>query len=216
VTYDPLKDLRPVSELVAYDAVIVVGNKFPAQNFQEFVAAIKAAPKMYTYGTAGTGGAQHIAGELLKDAVGMDMTHVPYRGDAAALTDLIGGQIPIAISAMASVMPFIKAGTIRPIVSLGSARSPMLPDLPTLNEQALPGFRGGTWLGMFVPAGTPDNVVDRLYRSATKALANKAVRKQLEESGAQIAGSSPKEFEAFLTEEYQRYAKIIGTGKVEK
>lgn len=216
VAYDPLKDLRPVMQLVAYDAVIVVNNKFPARNIQEFVAQVKAAPKKYSYGTAGTGGAQHIAGELLKDAFGIDMTHVPYRGDTAALNDLIGGQIPIAIAAMSSVSPFISAGTIRPIVSLGAARFPTFPDLPTLGEQALPGFRGGTWLGMFVPAGTPDAVVERIHKSAAKALASEAVRKQLAEGGAHIVGSSPKEFEAFLKDEYLRYGRILKAGKVEK
>lgn len=216
VPYDPFKDLRPVTGLVAYDAVLSVANSFPARTIQEFISQVKAAPKKYSYGTAGTGGAQHIAGELLKDALGIEMTHVPYRGDAAAVTDLVGSQIPIAISAMSSVTPFIKAGSIRPIVSLGAARNPMFPDLPTMSEQSLPGFRGGTWLGFFVPAGTPDAVVERIHRSAAKVLANETLRKQLIESGANVVGSSPQEFEAFLKDEHRRYAKVIGAGKVQK
>lgn len=216
VPYDPFKDLRPVTQLLTYDAVLVVNNKFPASNFQEFVAQLKAAPKKYSFGTAGTGGAQHIAGELLKDALGIEMTHVPYRGDIAALTDVIGGQIPMAISAMGSVSQFIAAGTLRPIATFGATRFPTFPDLPTISEQGLPGFRGGTWLGLFVPAGTPDAVLERIRKAAAKALANETVRKQLAEGGAHVVGNSPKEFEAYLKEEYQRYGKILKSGKVEK
>jgi tripartite-type tricarboxylate transporter receptor subunit TctC len=216
VPYDPLNDLRPVTQIVAYDAVIVVNNKFPARNLQEFIAQVKAAPKKYSYGTAGTGGAQHIAGELLKDALGIDMTHVPYRGDAAALTDLIGGQIPIAILAMSTVSPYIASGAIRPIASLGAKRFPTFPNLPTIGEQVLPGFQGGTWLGLFVPAGTPDAIVDRVYKSVNKALSTEAIRKQLADGGGHVVNSSPKEFEAFLKEEYQRYGKVLKSGKVEK
>lgn len=216
VSYDPLKDLRPVTELAAYDAVIVVNKNFPAHNLREFIEQLKAAPKKYSYGTAGTGGAQNIAGELLKDALGIDMTHVPYRGDSAALTDVIGGQLPIGILAMSTVLPYIASGAVRPIASLGAKRFPALPDLPTIGEKVLPGFTGGTWLGLFVPARTPDAVVDRLYRAANKVLSTDDVRKRLAEGGAHVVNSSPREFEAFLKEEYRRYGTILKTAKVEK
>lgn len=216
VNYDPIKDLIPVSQLVSNDAVIVVSKSFPAQTFSEFVAVVKASPGKYSYGTAGTGGAQHIAGELLKDALGLDMRHVPYKGDSAALTDLIGGHIPITISAMSSVSGFISSGMIRPIVSMGATRYPTFPNLPTLNEGALRGFRGGTWLGFFVPARTPAEIVTRLHKSLATALADPSIKEKLIEGGNHVVASSPKEFEEFLKDEYQRYGQAIKTGRIEK
>ena len=215
LNYVPSKDLIPVSRAYDVELILAVSKSFPAQTFGNFISEVRASPGKYSFGTAGTGSGPHLAVELLKLKAGLKVTHVPYRGDAPAIQDLLGNHIAFGVFAASTVAPFIASAEVRPIASLGQTRSVGFPDIPTVNESGFPGVIGGTWQGFFVPAKTPQLVVDRLYAAVKHAVNQPAIHQKLIENGATPVGDTPEEFLTFLRAESSRIESTIKEAKLE-
>jgi tripartite-type tricarboxylate transporter receptor subunit TctC len=187
----------------------VVNPSVPANNVREFIAYAKANPGKLNFGSGSTGSAGHLAGELFKTMAGVEMTHVPYKGAAPAMNDLIGGQIQLMFDNLASSLAQVRAGRIRALAVTTAKRSALAPDLPTIAESGLPGFDISTWFGIFVPANTPPEIVDRLHSEFTRALAMPDIRDKMLALGAEPVGSRPGEFSAYIRTEADKYARVI-------
>ena len=212
--YDPVKNFAPVTQGTYYAYVLVVQPSMPAKNLQELVAYAKAKPGI-AYGSTGLGGANHLAGEFLASMAGIKLTHVPYKGSAAALTDVLAGQLPMMFDTPITSIPQLKAGKLRAIGFTGNRRSPQLPDVPTFDELGLKGFEVSSWQGILAPAGTPKAIVDRLYREAVKALKMPDVVERLgTQGGNELVGSSPAEYAALIKAEIIKYGKVIKDAKI--
>jgi tripartite-type tricarboxylate transporter receptor subunit TctC len=206
--FDPVKDFTPISMLVSMPMILAVHPSVPAKNMQELLAL--ANKEHLSYASAGPGGPQHCAGELLKTLAHVDLTHVPYKGEAPALTDAVGGQVPVIFSNLPAVTPYIKAGKLRAIAITSAKRHPAWPDLPTIAESAhLPGYEVLTWYGLFAPAGTPGEVVKKLQDEAVTALKNKDLGQKVSDQGFTIVASSSREFTALMKDQVPRWAKIV-------
>jgi tripartite-type tricarboxylate transporter receptor subunit TctC len=207
--YDAARDFIPVTQIASTPNVLVVNPSVPASNVREFIAYAKANPGKLNFGSGSTGSAGHLAGELFKTMAGVDMTHVPYKGAAPAMNDLIGGQIQLMFDNLASSLAQVRAGRIKALAVTTAKRSPLAPELPTIAESGLPGFDINTWFGLFVPAGTPREVVERLHTEFTRALAAPEVREKMLNLGAVPVGSTPEEFAAYVRAEAGRYARVV-------
>ena len=211
--FDPVKDFRPVSLIGAVPNVLLVHPSFPAKNVAELLALAKAKPGHYQYASAGNGTLNHLLGEMLNNMAGVSFQHVPYKGVAPAINDVLGGQLPMLFASLPSSLAHIKAGKLRALAVSGSARSPVLPDVPTLAE-TVPGYNGTLWIGLFAPAGVPQEVLDRLQDGMARALASKDLRATLEKQGVELAGTperpvSPDQFAALLAEDIAKWARIV-------
>ncbi|HYC44157.1 MAG TPA: tripartite tricarboxylate transporter substrate binding protein [Burkholderiales bacterium] len=206
--YDTLKDLAPVSLLGRQPNVVVVHPGVAAKSVRELLELARK-PGAVIYGSGGVGTASHLATEMLKLMTKADMTHVPYKGLGPALTDLMGGRIHVIISTMASALPQIKSGKLRPLAVTTAARSSFFPEIPTMNEAGVKGYEFSTWYGLLVPAGTPKAIVDRLSAETRKALATPFVKEQFTAQGLEAGGSSPQEFAAYLRSEVAKWGKVI-------
>jgi tripartite-type tricarboxylate transporter receptor subunit TctC len=207
--YDPVKDFAPVSQGTYYGYVLVVQPALPVKNLQELIAYAKAKPGL-AYGSTGLGGANHLAGEFLAMMTGIKLTHVPYKGSAAALTDVLSGQLPMMFDTLITSIPQLRAGKLRAIGFSGSRRSPQLPDVATMDELGLKGFEVSSWQAILAPAGTPKPLVDRLYRETVKALKMPDVVERLgTQGGNELIGSTPEEFAALIKAEIAKYGKVI-------
>jgi tripartite-type tricarboxylate transporter receptor subunit TctC len=209
IPYDAARDFIPVTQVASTPNVLVVNPAVPATNVREFIAYAKANPGKLNFGSGSTGSAGHLAGELFKTMAGVEMTHVPYKGAAPAMTDLIGGQIQLMFDNLASSLAQVRAGKVRALAVTTAKRSALAPELPTIAESGLPGFDISTWFGVFVPAGTPRDVVDRLHGEFTRALAAADVREKMLNLGAEPAGSRPEEFAAYIRAEADKYARVV-------
>ncbi len=208
--YDPLKDFAPISQGTYYGYVLVVNSNSPIRTLPELLAAAKAKPGSIAYGSAGTGSANHLAGEFLSMSSGAPMTHVPYKGSAVALGDVLGGQLPMLFDTLITSMPMLKAGKLRPIGYTGLRRSALLPDLPTMDELGLKGFEISAWQGLGAPAGTPRPIIDRLHAEMVKALKQPDVIERLAvQGGNELIGSNPDQFMELIRSEIALYGKII-------
>ena len=207
--YDPLKDFVPISMVAINDGLIVVNPRFPGKNLKEFLDTVKQSPGKYSFATAGTGSVTHVAGELLKTRASLDMVHIPYKGDGPAITDLIGGTVPIMVTVLATAAPYLKSGQVRAIAALGSTRFPQIPDVPTLDESGFPGLTGGAWLALYAPAGTPREVVTKINAAVHLALQDKDVLVRLSAQGSKAVSSSPEELAAFTRDEYTKWGQVI-------
>jgi len=207
--YDPVKDFVPVTQGTYYAYVLVVHPSLPVKNLQELVAYAKAKPGL-AYGSTGLGGANHLAGEFLAMMTGIKLTHVPYKGSAAALADVLAGQLPMMFDTPITSIPQLRAGKLRAIGFSGIRRSPQLLDVPTFDELGLKGFEVSSWQGILAPAGTPKAIVDRLYRESIKALKMPDVLERLgTQGGNELIGSTPAEFAALIKAEIAKYGKVI-------
>ena len=211
--FDPVKDFRPISLIGAVPNVLLVNPSFPAKNLSELMALAKSKPGHYQYASAGNGTLNHLLGEMLNSMAGIDLQHVPYKGVAPALNDVLGGQLPIVFASMPSSLAYIKAGKLRALAVSGAARSPALPDVPTIAE-SVPGYNGTLWIGLFAPAGVPVDVVARLQDGMNRSLAAKDLREKLERQGVEIAGSpdkpiTPDQFAAVLNDDIVKWARIV-------
>lgn len=211
--FDPVKDFRPISLIGAVPNVLLVNPSFPAKNLSELMALAKSKPGHYQYASAGNGTLNHLLGEMLNSMAGIDLQHVPYKGVAPALNDVLGGQLPIVFASMPSSLAYIKAGKLRALAVSGAVRSPALPDVPTIAE-SVPGYNGTLWIGLFAPAGVPVDVVARLQDGMNRALAAKDLREKLERQGVEIAGSpdkpvTPDQFAAVLNDDIVKWARIV-------
>ena len=207
--FDVQKSFEPISMVMSAPAILAVSLLSPITNLKELIALAKKDPGKLTFGSTGTGGSQHMAGEMLKQRTGIDMTHVPYKGAAGALTDLIAGHISMAFMTSVSAVPYLTAGKIRPIAVAALKRLPQLPDIPTFTEAGLAGFESDSWNGLFAPAGTPSAIVNRLHAEVVKALAAPDVRDKLEPQGALIVGSSPSQFRSSIKQEVEHWSKVF-------
>ena len=207
--YDPVKDFTPIGLVTFNDSILIVNNDFPAKNFAEFVDVVKRNPGKYSFGSAGTGLPTHLGGELLKQAVGLDIQHVPYKGDAPALLDVIGGNVPMMVAAFGSVAAAIRAGQVRPIAVLSRERIPTAATVPTVAEMGYPGFNAMTWGGIAGPAGLPAPVVARLGAALKGAMADEDLKAKYAQIGSNLTYSTPDEMTAFLREETAKWGAII-------
>ena len=208
--YDPVKDFAPVTQGTYYGYVLVLHPSVPAKNIAELVALAKSRPGQLAYGSTGTGGANHLAGEFLAMMAGVKLTHVPYKGSAAALADVLGGQLSMMFDTLITSVPQLKAGKLRAIGFSASRRAAQLPDVPTMDELGLKGFEVSSWQGILAPAGTPKPVVDRLYAETAKALKMPDVIERLAtQGGNELIGSTPEQFSTLIKAEIVKYGKVI-------
>jgi len=212
--YDPRRDLAAVSLIGQSPLVAAASNDAPFRNVRELIDYARANPGKVSFGSSGNGSAAHLTTELFKDVTRTDMVHIPYKGAAAALTDLMGGQIQLFFDAASGLIAPGKAGKVRLIGVASERRLPALPDLPTFIEQGLPGFVGSTWAGMLAPAATPGDIVRRMADEIARIVRQDEVRIRFEEMGTIPAGGTPAEFEAFIAAETAKWGKVIRDARV--
>jgi tripartite-type tricarboxylate transporter receptor subunit TctC len=213
--FDTLRELAPVSLLVKVPNVLVVNPSAPMKNVADLIAQAKAKPGGINYASSGNGSAQHLAGELFASMAGVQMTHVAYKGGGPALTDVMSGHVPVFFASMASSLPFIQSGKLRALAVTGKAHAPALPQLPTVAEAGLPGYEVYEWNAVFVPAGTPAPVVERLSKELAATLKDPEVRGRLEALGAEVIGSSPAELDGFRRAEITKWTKLAKDNKIQ-
>jgi tripartite-type tricarboxylate transporter receptor subunit TctC len=209
ITYDPVKDLAPVTLAAITPMIFVVHPSLPAKNVGELVALAKSRPGQLPYASAGNGSPAHLAFELLRRSAGIEITHVPYKGAAPALIDLLGGHVVMFFSGMPPAMPHIHAGKLRAIAVSTAKRSPAAPDVATVAESGVPGFDISTWFGVFAPAGTSRDIIGKLNAEISRALTLPDVKERLAREGAETAPNSPEQFGKFIQAESAKFAKII-------
>ena len=209
IPYDPVRDFAPITQVASTPNVLVVNPGVPAASVAEFIAYAKANPGKLNFGSGSTGSAGHLAGELFKAMAGVEMTHVPYKGAAPAMNDLIGGQVQLMFDNLASSLGQVRAGKVRALAVTTAKRTPLAPELPTIAEAGLPSFDISTWFGVFAPAGTPREALDRLHAQFTLGLAAPDVREKMQNLGAEPVGSTPQEFAAYIRAEADKYARVI-------
>jgi tripartite-type tricarboxylate transporter receptor subunit TctC len=207
--YDTLKDLAPVSLIGRQANVLVVHPAVQAKNVRELIDYARTKPGEVSYGSGGVGTASHLATEMLKLMTRTDMVHVPYKGLGPALTDLVGGRLQLIISTMASALPQIKSGKLRPLAMTTAQRSPFYPEVPTMNEAGVKGYEFSTWYGLLLPARTPKAIVDRLNAETRNVLASGAVKEQFAAQGLEPAASTPQDFGAYLRSEVGKWGKVV-------
>jgi len=211
IPYNAQKDFIAVTQLASTPNVLVVNNGVAANSVAEFIKLAKSKPGKLNFGSGSTGSAGHLAGELFKSMAGVEMAHIPYKGAAGAMQDLVAGRVDLMFDNFASSLAQVKGGRVRALAVTTAKRTKLAPDLPTIAESGLPGFDISTWFGIFVPAGTPRPVVDRLHAEFTRALAAPDVREKMLALGAEPVGSTPEQFAAYVKAEAAKYAKLVKT-----
>ena len=209
MTYDPMRDLIPVSQAANALNVLVVHPSVPAKNVKEMIAIAKARPGQMNYGSSGPGATDHLAGELFNVLAGVKMVHVPYKGGAPAMLDLVSGNVQVVFSTVSTAIAAMDSKRVRPLAMTGNQRFELMPELPTVAEAGLKGFEVNNWYGIFLPAGTPKDIVTRLNADVVKALAAPDVKKRLLEAGIVATSSSPEGFMAYVKAETAKWAKVI-------
>ena len=209
LSYHPLRDLAPVGWATSQSNVLVVNPSVSAKTVQELIALARAQPGKLTYGSSGAGNAGHLAAELFKSMTKTDMVHVPYKGGAPAMIDLIAGQVQLVFSSAPTAVPQVKAGKVRALAVTTLKRSTVLPELPTIAESGLPGYEADNWYGVVTTAGTPRPIVDYLNAEISRALQTAEVRQLLFNQGLEVKTSTPAEFGAYMKSEFEKWAKVI-------
>ena len=207
--YDPIKDFVPVVHATTITMGLFVHPSVPANNLAEFLALARSKPGGLSFATSGNGGAGHIGGESIKAATGIDMVHVPYRGSAPAIADVVAGQVPVSIADVPLARPHVRAGALRPIALAASRRSASLPDLPTFAELGVPNLDISVWVGFLAPAGTPKAIVDKLNREIVAIVREPAMTVRLQELGFEIVASTPAAFEQTMKTDHERYGIVV-------
>ncbi len=207
--FDPIKDFAPLTRVANVPNLLVANPAQPFKTVQELIAYAKANPGKINFGSSGSGSSIHLSGELFKSMAKVDMQHVPYKGSAPAVTDLLGNQIAIMFDNMPSAIQHVRSGKLRAIAVTTAKRSPELPDVPTIAEAGVPGYEATSWFGMFAPAGTPAPVVAKLNATIVKVLAQPDIKKKLAEQGAEAAGETPEQFAAFIQKESVKWGKVV-------
>ena len=215
LSFDPMKDLAPVSQLVETPMALVASPSFPAKSVGEAIALAKAKAGQINYASVGSGSISHLTMELFKTHTGTDMTHVPYKGAVPAFTDLVGGQVSLLFITTASAQPFVTSGKVRMLaVAAAKKRSTMMSDIPTMNEAGVKDFEVPVWAGVCTTTGTPATVIDKLYREMHAVLQLPEIRDRLAQLGSEVVGSTPTQFAALLNADLARWAKVIKTAHV--
>jgi tripartite-type tricarboxylate transporter receptor subunit TctC len=208
VPYDPVRDFAPITLAATAPNVLIVHPSLPAQSLAEFIALAKRKPGALSYGTPGIGTSPHLSMELLKSMAGIDLQHVPYRGTAAAVTDLIGGQIAATFANALTAKPQVDAGRVRALAITGPKRIEALPNVPPVAEAGVPGYEAMQWYGLLAPAGTPPAIVARLNAEALKALQSDEMKEKLAADGAQPVGTSAAEFATLIRSELDKWTRV--------
>lgn len=208
MTFDPLKDLAPVSNLLRVPLVLVAHPSVPAKNLKELVAYIQSKKGDFSYASSGAGTPQHLTGELFNSVQKLNMTHVPYKGSAPAISDLLGGHIPMMFDSTIAIMPHIKSGKVRPIAISSAKRSPLLPDVPTFAEAGIPAVESYAWYGLFAPAKTPAAVINKINAETVKFMKSPEFEKIRAETGSEYVGDTPANFSKFVQAESAKWSKV--------
>ena len=207
--YDPVRDFAPISLVAISPQLVVAHPSLPVKNIKELIALARARPNQIHFASVGNGSVQHLAGEMFNLQAGVKMVHVPYKGAGPAVIDLVGGHVQLSFDVIPVVIGHIKAGKLRPIAVTSEKRTPLMPDVPTVNEGGLKGFDLSTWWGLVAPARVRPEVVARLHAETVKALAQPDVRERIAANGADAVGNSPEAFASFIRNERAKYARII-------
>lgn len=214
--YDPVKDFAPITEIASVENVLVVSGKSPARTLPELVALARTEARPLTYGTPGAGSIPHLAAELLGRGAGVEVTHVPYRGVTPALVDVMRGEVTLMFAQLSTAKPMIESGDLRALAVASRARSPSLPDVPTVAEAAqLPDFEGVSWYGLMAPARTPPAIVARIHGDVVRVLAMPDVAAALATQGATPIGNTPAEFASVIARDTERWGKVVRDAKIE-
>lgn len=214
LAFDPVKDFTPVSSTAVIPLVLLVHPSVPADSAQAFGDYARRHPGKLSYGSAGAGNVTHLGALLLLRSLDIDAVHVPYRGSAPAMTDLVGGQVQMMTNTLNDSLGFIREGKLRALAVTSAARSAQLPDVPTVAETVAPGFEMGAWQGVVAPAGTPAPVIKRLNTEILRALQSPEMQKQLKAQGAQALGSTPQEYGAYIQSEIKRWGEVVKDANV--
>jgi tripartite-type tricarboxylate transporter receptor subunit TctC len=214
--YDPVKDLAPVTQLVASQLLLVANPKLPVTSARDLIELAKSKPGTLNYGSTGIGNPLHLTMEMLKHAAGIDIQAVPYKGDAPLNAGLIAGEVQVAIVPLATTRPHAEAGLLRALAVTGAQRSPAMPDTPTVAESALPGFESSSWQSVFAPGGTPPETVLLIQREIAKALKLPDVQERLRSFGNEAVASTPEEFTAKFRDDMAKFARIVQEAKIPK
>jgi tripartite-type tricarboxylate transporter receptor subunit TctC len=210
IQYDPVKDFAPVALTATVPLVLAINPGLPAKNLQEFVAYAKANPGKLNYASSGTGTITHLSGALFASQMGLQMQHIPYKGSAPALIDVVGGQTQMMVDTVSTVLPYARDNRLRPLAVAMPRRLAVLPEVPTLEEAAnLPGFEMSAWQGIVVPAATPKDVVAKLNAEVNKAVQNPDLRQKLAAGGSELLGGTPEQYAAYIRSELQRWTKVV-------
>ncbi len=209
------RDFIPLTMFGVQPIVVAVPANSPYKAMKDLIAAAKAAPDKIGYATSGQGSLQHLAGEYLAQMAGVDLVHIPYKGGGQAVNDLVSGQVPVAVLGLAAVLPQAKAGRVRILAVTSKARSPAVPDVPTLDETVAPGYDVRQWTGLMAPTGTPPDVVARMKKEIATALATPALRERIESLGFEVSGMAGPEFAAYLGRERTRWSKVMTERKLQ-
>ena len=212
--YDPAKAFTPIAVIVRFPNMLVVNAAFPARDVSSLIALAKEKPGTIAFASSGNGSAQHLAGELFRQKAGVDITHVPYKGGAPALNDVIGGQVPMFFANMASGLPHVRSGKLRALAITGEQRSPALPEVPTIAEAGVPGYQVYEWNAIFAPAGTPAPAVAKLAGAIAKAVQSQEFRERVAGLGGELTGYGPAEAERFIREQTTLWASVVRAGNV--
>lgn len=209
MNFDPIADFAPVSLLASGPLALVVNPKLPVNSVRELIDLARKEPGRLTFGSSGIGAATHLSGEAFKQATGIDMQHVSYKGSSPALNDVAGGHVDLMFDSLASSSPFIQAGKLRALAVTTASRSPAMPDVPSVAEAGVPGYDISTWYGLWAPAGTPEAIVKLLSDEAAKAFNDPDVRDRLSTLGLQATTSTPKEFSRFNQDELKKWSAVV-------
>ena len=207
--YDPLKDFEPVALVASGPYVLVVNPQLPVHSVRELIAAAKAQPGKIDYASSGNGSAQHLVSALFASMAGVELNHVPYKGSGPAMQDLLGGQVKVSFAGIPNVLPHVKAGRLRALAVSTPQRSPDLPDVPTVAEAGVPGYQATLWLNLAAPAGTPGEIVQRLYAETAKALQDVELQQSFRAAGVEASPMSPQELASFMRGEYEKWGKVV-------
>lgn len=214
VPYDSLKDLKPVTLVAKVPELLVVANNVPASSMKELLALAKSKPGKLNFASTGPGSMPHLAGELFKISAGIDIVHVPYKGAAPAVNDIIGQQVEMVFLDIPVLLPQVQAGKVKPIAIGSRERVPSLPNVPTTGEVGLPQIEAENWYGMVVPAATPPAVVAKLHKAAVDALKTAEVKDKLSSQGAILVGNTPEEFAAYIQSEIDKWGKVAKAANI--
>lgn len=207
--FDHVKDFAPLSRVANVPNLLVAHPSQPFKTVPEMIAYAKANPGKINFGSPGNGASPHLSGELFKSMAKVDLTHIPYKGSAPAVSDLLGNQIAIMFDNMPSVIPHVRSGKLRAIAISTAKRSPELPDVPTIAEAGVPGYEAVSWFGLFAPAATPKPVLDKLSAALSKVLANPEVQKKISAQGGETVNETPAQFAAFIRSETTKWGKVV-------
>jgi tripartite-type tricarboxylate transporter receptor subunit TctC len=209
LSYDPIKGFSAITLTATVPLVLVASPTVPAGNLQEFITWAKAQKQGVSAASTGNGTAQHLTAALFKGRTGIEMVHVPYKGDAPMITDLLGGQVQFAFATLSAVLPYIKQGKLKAIALAHNKRMTALPDTPTCAEQGMADFEAATWFGLFAPAGLPEELRQRIYRDTSAIVAQPAFTQKLVDMGSEVNNYSPEQFDAFIKKETARWAEAV-------